>query len=279
MRILLAVLAALVLALAGCTSSDDGGGDGTPTPTPTTSGPSPTTTTGPAPTTTTGPAPTTTTPPAENTPPTATLSATTEEGTFNVSFSVDGADEDGDELTWTLDVDGDGEADYEGEDLPDEVVHTYAAAGNFTANLTVSDGQDETTRSVPVVLESSGASSDGFSYEEMALTGSSPGADVTGALECPGFLAGESGINCVFTEVPAGLGGLPYTAVSDVATAVVVDWWDACDATTGASLAIHLVSDGGPETVPDGAGCVVMASFGVVPMPVMSLAVGDAVTS
>lgn len=145
------------MVLAGCSGDDD---DGTGT----TGAPRPSGTTSPNPT---GPAPTTGGPPAsgsptssptENRAPTASLAASIEEGEvpFNVTFTVDGADEDGDDLTWSLDADGDGEADAEGDEVPAEYVHTFAAAGDHTATLTVSDGAQEATASVDITADEGG---------------------------------------------------------------------------------------------------------------------------
>ncbi len=92
---------------------------------------------------------------APNTPPTANLSSDAPNGTapLNVTFTVNGTDVDGDNLTWTLDADGDGTADYNGTELPSEVVHEYLDAGNYTAFLNVTDGENFTTANLTIVVE------------------------------------------------------------------------------------------------------------------------------
>jgi PKD repeat protein len=93
--------------------------------------------------------------PAENTAPTANLTTDLVNGTapLNVTFTIDGADEDGDELSWTLDADGDGTEDYNGTEVPSAIVHEFTAVGNYTALLTVTDGTDNATASVDIVVE------------------------------------------------------------------------------------------------------------------------------
>jgi hypothetical protein len=80
--------------------------------------------------------------PVVNHAPTANLSADVENGSvpLNVTFTIEAFDEDGDELTWTLDADGDGAADYNGTAADTSALHSFAAAGNFTAILNVTDG-------------------------------------------------------------------------------------------------------------------------------------------
>lgn len=92
---------------------------------------------------------------AENTPPTANLTTDVPNGTapLNVTFTVEGADEDGDELTWTLDIDSDGTAEYNGSVVPDALVHEFTEPGNYTAVLTVSDGTANATANVTVAVE------------------------------------------------------------------------------------------------------------------------------
>ncbi len=97
--------------------------------------------------------------PADNVPPTANLSSDVANGTapLNVTFTVDGADKDGDALNWTLDADGDGTADYNGTALPSEVVHEYLEAGNYTAVLNVTDGEHFAESNVTLVVEGGAA--------------------------------------------------------------------------------------------------------------------------
>ena len=65
---------------------------------------------------------------------------------LEVDFSVEASDPDDDPLTYAWDFDGDGDTDSTVEDP----TYTYAQAGDYEAEVTVSDGEDETTRTVDV---------------------------------------------------------------------------------------------------------------------------------
>ncbi|HLF16044.1 MAG TPA: PKD domain-containing protein [Candidatus Thermoplasmatota archaeon] len=159
MRAWLVGLLVVAALLSGCSGKNDDSGD-TTTPAPTTGG---ATTTGPAPTTTgapttSGPAPTTGG--GSNQAPVATVEASTEGGALPllVTFTLDGSDEDGDDLDWTFDADEDGETegDGTGDDLPAEVEFTYEAAGVYNATFTLSDGTEESTRTVSLTVVEGG---------------------------------------------------------------------------------------------------------------------------
>lgn len=89
-----------------------------------------------------------------NTPPAGELTADVTNGTapFNVTFTLEGSDEDGDDLSWTFDADGDGtfEAEGDGGDFPATYDHSYAQNGTYNATLTVSDGQNSTSQTVTI---------------------------------------------------------------------------------------------------------------------------------
>lgn len=89
--------------------------------------------------------------PEPNTPPTATLTADDTDGNapLNVTFTLDGSDGDGDDLTWALDRDDDGTVDDQGDSLPATLTYTYEA-GDWTARLTVFDGEDEAEATLDV---------------------------------------------------------------------------------------------------------------------------------
>lgn len=146
MRLLVALMLILV-ALSGC--SDDGPSEAskmkpttsTPTTSPGTSSQTQTQT-APAPDPVPEPEP-------ENTPPSALLSVSPASGAapLNVTFSINGTDADGDALSWSLDLDGDGTADINGTTLPSTYNATYEL-GNHSAILTIHDGQATATASV-----------------------------------------------------------------------------------------------------------------------------------
>ncbi len=85
-----------------------------------------------------------------NIAPTALLNATSDG--LNATFVVDVHDEDGDNLTWELDADGDGVGDANGT-ASQNVTFRYAAAGTYNATLRVSDGANETIANLTVVVE------------------------------------------------------------------------------------------------------------------------------
>lgn len=81
------------------------------------------------------------------------------EAPADITFTIDASDDDGDELAWTLDADGDGTTDTEGAgaDLPLNYTHSFTEAGNYTAVLVVSDGSAETTEELLItILEGGG---------------------------------------------------------------------------------------------------------------------------
>lgn len=94
--------------------------------------------------------------PADNTPPEASLAANATQVPVGgaVTFTLGGTDDDGDALAWTLDL-GDGTSET-GDALPAEVSHAFAAAGDHTVTLTVTDGTDEAQATVLVAVQEVG---------------------------------------------------------------------------------------------------------------------------
>ncbi len=86
--------------------------------------------------------------PENRAPVIADVTATPQAGfaPLEVDFSVEASDPDDDPLTYAWDFDGDGDTDSTVEDP----TYTYAQAGDYDAEVTVSDGEDETTRTVDV---------------------------------------------------------------------------------------------------------------------------------
>jgi PKD repeat protein len=79
----------------------------------------------------------------------ATAEPTSGFAPLEVRFDVEATDADeGDELTYSWDFNGDGTADSTDEDP----THTYAEGGTYTAEVTVSDGEAERTRTVTVTV-------------------------------------------------------------------------------------------------------------------------------
>jgi hypothetical protein len=144
----LACLVLLTSALAGCSAGDperfpDGVAGGTSTSTgPASNG----TSTGPATSSSTGTSGDSRQDAPNQAPSISITVAGNRSGSapFNVTFLLNGTDAEGDALQWTLAF-GDGSANATGTALPAEVDHVFAAAGNFTANFTASDGTGETS--------------------------------------------------------------------------------------------------------------------------------------
>lgn len=77
-----------------------------------------------------------------NQPPSCELSADPTSGNapLEVTFYMSARDSDGKIVSWDLDVDNDGEAEYRGTgEPPSSQRHTYTEPGDYTANLTVVD--------------------------------------------------------------------------------------------------------------------------------------------
>lgn len=127
---IVAALLLIALAFAGC--ADKGKDDDQE---PTTSSSSTTTTSAPSPTA------------APNQPPAGSISVAVN-GT-QATFNLTGSDPDDDALTWNLTF-GDGDS-ANGTTLPANVTHVFPAAGNFSANLTISDGNLSANYSVTVL--------------------------------------------------------------------------------------------------------------------------------
>jgi PKD repeat protein len=98
--------------------------------------------------------------PPGNQPPEVRVAATPRSGTapLAVSFSSQSSDPDGDALThrWTF---GDGGT----AGGPGPLVHTYAAAGTYTATLTVDDGEHSVNESVEITVGPAGTAPPGGS--------------------------------------------------------------------------------------------------------------------
>lgn len=146
MRAMLAVSMVFLTALAGCVQDAPTKtlGSDEQDPTPTTTGA----------TNSTGPNES-----VPNAPPTASLAANRTNGSapLSVTFSLGGDDPDGDDLTWTLDADGDGASDSNGTMLPAELSFLFNETGNYTATLSVTDGNATANATVDVAVEGASA--------------------------------------------------------------------------------------------------------------------------
>jgi hypothetical protein len=250
---LLATLTLVALLFAGC--SADKGGDGTSTSSSSSASKTTSATgssTSKSSTGTTTSSSTTSTGAAANQAPTGSISAAVN-GT-NVTFSLTGADADGDDLSWELAF-GDSSAKATGNALPTNLTHTYSA-GNYTANFTVTDGKEPRSFNVSVAITAGGGGSGAIQSAAVSWNAAFSGCAAEYERIPPAAAAGNAVYGLV--EVDAATIGLTYTAVIDwtagpIALGADVSFYDA----DGAFVEGNLV-DGGPPvtltgTVPAGA--------------------------
>jgi PKD repeat protein len=150
-----------------------------------------------------------------NKAPTATLTASTVTGTAPVlvEFTLDGADPDGDKLTWTLSF-GDNSGDSTGDELPATREHNFTAAGTYNVTLTVSDGKLSTTKTVAVQVDAAGGSG-----QQQVIKGS---FTTSGPYECVlGFQSATSGLTFLRGDVDPSTIGKPFTAKFTSATPAI----------------------------------------------------------
>ncbi|MEM1513326.1 MAG: PKD domain-containing protein [Candidatus Thermoplasmatota archaeon] len=81
------------------------------------------------------------TPPSANQPPTCSLNANVSHGyaPLYVNFIINASDTDGSIVSWELDVNNDGIAEYNGSVLPATKEYVYNSPGNYTARLKIID--------------------------------------------------------------------------------------------------------------------------------------------
>lgn len=118
---------------------------------------------------------------------------------FQVNFTLDATDADGDALSWTLAF-GDGSSTATGSTTPATVAHNFTAMGNYTVTLTVSDG----TASARALLNLT--VTEAASQDETANYTGHPG-------ECFLTVLGDlEGISHVRIEILAATHGAPFVA-------------------------------------------------------------------
>ncbi|HLF16769.1 MAG TPA: PKD domain-containing protein [Candidatus Thermoplasmatota archaeon] len=249
MRLVLPLLAAALI-LSGCSSN--GGGDGSSGTGTTTAGSTSTTL---ASTATSGAsdAPTTSEAPVdENRAPEASLVASVALGMapLTVNFTLDGSDPDGDALTWTLDLDGDGAADAEGDTLPAEHEAVFAEPGLFNVTLAVNDDALSANDTLAIEVTAVAAAQDWQAY-----TGAIEGEAVTCAAG-PYDASPVGGFTAI--EVVPGSIGKDYTATfrSGAAFDAVVFVDSAGTELARVFVGIHLNNWVATGTVPAGAATV-----------------------
>jgi hypothetical protein len=203
MKSLVLVAAACIL-LAGCSggkdanSSSTGPGNGGSTSNPVTAtGTSPAGTSG-ASSSSSGSG-TTSTGAGVNTPPTATLVASSANGVapFNVTFTLDAADQDGDDMSYSFDANDDATLEAQSAspaDLPRDVSFVFAGAGTYNATFTVSDGKDSTVANVHITVTAAAGSG-----------GPAPSITLSGSYVMPDPVElGLAGFGCALGGDPSG---------------------------------------------------------------------------
>ncbi len=191
-----------------------------------------------------------------NAAPVASLIATVSNGTapLNITFTLDGSDPDGDNLTWVFD-DGNGNSTT-GDTLPATVNVTYLA-GNWTTTFTVSDGMNDTVEQLLVTVSEAAAAATGgsefpltFSMNILLSCPHCLATDVTQDSTCLAVLTDDNGLDCAFWELPADAAG--HTFVASGTFLPAVDFYPDC---TGKGRIGFGIETG---TVPEGAGCAVL---------------------
>lgn len=193
-----------------------------------------------------------------NSPPTATLAASNQNGTapLDVTFQLGGADEDGDSLAWTLDLDGDGAADEVGDVLPTTVNATYEA-GTHNITLTVTDGRANTTANLTIeVVEAT--------EEPAGPAQTASGTILTSPYGClqNAYLNGPVAPYFVTFDIEPASYGLPFLATFETTVPSienVAQFWVGTGTVAGT-----FTSDGGAVegVVPEGAESVYLATCG-----------------
>lgn len=212
---LVAVLLLITVSLAGCTGNgdkgedgSDGDGSGTSTGTSTSSGSKSKTSTGTSSGTGTGgPGP-------GNDAPTASLAASVANGSvpLNVTFTATVTDPDGDNLTWQLDF-GDGSSAAQGTSSG-QANHTFTSAGNYTAVLTVSDGQRNASANLTIVVAAGGGSANSFIVTLTDICAPPTTTCTRAPNGCPDFARRTPGAFCAWFPIPAELRGKAFTLTS-----------------------------------------------------------------
>lgn len=182
--------------------------------------------------------------------------ATSVDAGSGVTFAINATDADGDELSWTLDGDGDGVVDAEGTEAT--VSFTYEAAGNFVATLNVTDGNSTVTATatievIEVVVDEPTGTEYPVTFSQDILL-SCPhcllGPDA-GQTTCLAVLLDDQGLDCAFFELPADAAG--RTFVADGLFLPFIEFHADC---TGTDLKEW--NTDGTGLIPEGAGCAVM---------------------
>lgn len=210
---------------------------------------------------------------AENKAPSGTLKASIKTGEvpLKVNFTMEGADVDGDALSWTLDADGDGEPDASGPapaTFPVVANFTYTAPGEFKAKYTLSDGKLDVFYLVNITASASELpppSSGPVIVQEETGT-----ILLSGPSACQPFggypnLSGNRPDHVGFEPLPESVGAqfeTEFTTTGPITTLKVQFW------AGGGTIVAEFTAASGDTvtgTVPDGADSVIISVCGASP--------------
>lgn len=183
----------------------------------------------------------------------------------NVTFDIDFADEDGDDLSWTLDVDGDSSPDAEGTAFADngtypaaEFTTSYTEAGEYNITLSIADANATFEATALLIAVAPASTEPAFTPIEETGTVDFPclgcGGTADGSVS---FQTGVQGFDLLWYELPAEAAGQPFSVESTGGDPDVI-LYDTC----GGSAVGDYQADG-PEsgTIPSGAGCIYVYEF------------------
>ncbi len=204
-------------------------------------------------------------------PPVAELHASVLEGTapLTVVFGLNGTDADGDALSWSLDIDSDGLAEYEGSALPSSAEHTFDAGG-YAVTLSVTDGTHVVNVTTNITAFPMEVAASGWTF-----TGDVDGPCGTrcGTVRghtCEDFMDGTPNGNCVWFEMPEEAIGQSFT-IESTAGDPDAQFVETCDFSSNSPVVAaqervqgnHYYAEFGPEagTVPEDFACVIIWEF------------------
>lgn len=182
------------------------------------------------------------------------------------NFTIDASDADGDDLSWSLDADGDGTVDEGGDSFPANATFVFEAVGNYTAMLAVTDGNATTDANLTITVISPDAEAEeGFEpvHLELDVELSCIQCYTTGAApdNCVGLQAGENGQDCVWVEAESEWIGHDFT--TDGPFDVDISFYSECSAGNEQGSVAAEGHDTG--TIPDGTGCLVLWNWDAGP--------------
>lgn len=185
-------------------------------------------------------------------------------------FNINASDDDGDFLDFTIDADGDGEADTEGslapldgEYEPFNFTYSYDSTGLYNATLNLTDGTVTLERTIQINVTSDDEGSDLAPMEpineERDVTAACPQCIFVGPGASASWRTGSAGGDSTWIELPPEAAGHPFEVTSTGGDPDAV-FFEACEFGS-AELASHGAVGAESGTVPAGAGCLMSWEF------------------